>query len=1265
MSVISAAAKAARKAKIAKLRAEANAARFIEPDTSYRIDHTAPSKEGMNTPDNLSDVYPDDIYDPNVAGRYYGHGGGAKRMDDDSARLLSEMREQPNKEVEIYRAVPKGVTDINPGDWITINKDYAHSHGGSWVDDGNYDVISKKVKVKDIATDGNSIHEWGYKSIGAISVTSALMLSSGETQAQDDLSSSYLDARANSNLTPADKLLRSLKPVEPEDESFDLMASAKGIASTVGGIASDVVGGIIEAPRQIVGGISEGVQEALYAVDDLGSSIEDMLGMDDWETIIQFVDEKGNLDIEMITRAEAEKRGGVGDIMPELDDPRTVTGGLIKGISQFLVGFLPGVKAVKAMGVKGAVSSAMAGGAIADSVVFDPSDERLSDLIEEYPALSNPVTSYLEADPEDSKAEGRFKNALEGFALGGVADTFLKAVKTVRAKTIASKEAKAAKADIEKAEQLSKTKELKVDDTKEGDFIPFEEKAAKQEQEFKQAAGVADDEAAKNINLSRLETTDDVKSLIDNVAEADSTKINEARREAITLEETEKLADDLGMTVDDLLDRRRGQAFNAEQAVASRKILVASGEKLFDLADKAKGGGVEDLALFRRAMAQHQAIQQQVSGLTSEAGRALSSFRIMAKSAKEQERAIKEALEVGGGENVTRGLAEKMGDLKTTHQINQFVDGAAKATKPEMIYEAWINALLSSPATHVVNVVSNSVVSGLAVGERKIASLLGQARGSADSVAVGEATMQFKGMIEGYKDGMKMAWDVIKTGEPTDPLQKAEMTKFRSITAKNLNLTGTAGRAADLLGEIVRLPGRFLMAGDELFKTIGYRMELNAQAFRAASKEGLEGDELAERISSLITNPPENLHLEAIDTGRYQTFTKELGDAGKAIQSAREKVPGAKVIMPFIRTPINIMKYVGERTILAPLSQRVRAEIAAGGARKDMALAKIATGSTLMAIGADYTASGDITGKGPANWQQNRMLRETGWQPYSIKIGDTYYSYNRLDPIGAFLGLSADMSEILLHADEKDGFDVAYASIMATAQNVTSKTYLRGVAEFFDMMSSTSSEVGAEQTKVKNWIKRLAGTVIPSGVASLERVISPEMKATYSIIDHIKSRTPGLSEDLPPRRNVFGEKVVLQGGLGPDILSPVYTSEVKRDLVIEEIVAQGTPVPMPRKSIMGVELTPEQYDRYVVLASGKDNAEVDRKPIKQALREQFRSSLYKGLGSGVDGGKSQLILNKFSEYKQAAKAQMFKEFPELQTNAEQQSTEKQRKIMGK
>jgi hypothetical protein len=54
-------------------------------------------------------------------------------------------------------------------------------------------------------------------------------------------------------------------------------------------------------------------------------------------------------------------------------------------------------------------------------IAFDAQEERLSNLINTFPALRNPVTDFLEADGDDGEIEGRFKNSLEGLGITGLA----------------------------------------------------------------------------------------------------------------------------------------------------------------------------------------------------------------------------------------------------------------------------------------------------------------------------------------------------------------------------------------------------------------------------------------------------------------------------------------------------------------------------------------------------------------------------------------------------------------------------------------------------------------------------------------------------------------------------------------------------------------------------------------------------------------------------------------------------------------------------
>jgi len=50
---------------------------------------------------------------------------------------------------------------LNVGDWVTTVKGYAANHGRSTLG-GDYKIVSKTVKAKDLYTDGNSPYEFGY-----------------------------------------------------------------------------------------------------------------------------------------------------------------------------------------------------------------------------------------------------------------------------------------------------------------------------------------------------------------------------------------------------------------------------------------------------------------------------------------------------------------------------------------------------------------------------------------------------------------------------------------------------------------------------------------------------------------------------------------------------------------------------------------------------------------------------------------------------------------------------------------------------------------------------------------------------------------------------------------------------------------------------------------------------------------------------------------------------------------------------------------------
>ena len=49
-------------------------------------------------------------------------------------------------------------------------------------------------------------------------------------------------------------------------------------------------------------------------------------------------------------------------------------------------------------------------------------------------------------------------------------------------------------------------------------------------------------------------------------------------------------------------------------------------------------------------------------------------------------------------------------------------------------------------------------------------------------------------------------------------------------------------------------------------------------------------------------------------------------------------------------------------------------------------------------VGGILAYNGIITGGIPKDKNLRRQKFDTGWRPYSFKLGDKYYSYERLDP---------------------------------------------------------------------------------------------------------------------------------------------------------------------------------------------------------------------------------------------------------------------------
>jgi hypothetical protein len=134
-------------------------------------------------------IYPDDIYSYD-ARRMYSAGTD---YDNEAISIMQSVKDRPNAKIDIYRAVPKDKpSKINTGDWVTTVKQYAVEHGEDNLG-GNYKIIKQKANARDLFTDGNSIHEFGYDPQPRLKPeeTPFDLLSKAYKEGKADLHSSY------------------------------------------------------------------------------------------------------------------------------------------------------------------------------------------------------------------------------------------------------------------------------------------------------------------------------------------------------------------------------------------------------------------------------------------------------------------------------------------------------------------------------------------------------------------------------------------------------------------------------------------------------------------------------------------------------------------------------------------------------------------------------------------------------------------------------------------------------------------------------------------------------------------------------------------------------------------------------------------------------------------------------------------------------------------------------------------------------------------
>ncbi len=759
-------------------------------------------------------------------------------------------------------------------------------------------------------------------------------------------------------------------------------------------------------------------------------------------------------------------------------------------------------------------------------------------------------------------------------------------------------------------------------------------------------------------------------------------------------------------------------ATEADYGKAYKMLLVQSdaSRRTYELGLKVKqakkdGELTDDLSSqFLQAIAYEGAVVKAVKGRQVDIARSLGIFSQARQSSANRGEMLAGLMTEAGGIKSAFDLADKYTALSSKAAMGDLAEKTISGTLKEVWFSTWINGLLSSPITHAKNIAGNLFFGALQMPERAVASFIGKGRnllfkGGEEAISMNEVYAQASGFLQGIREGADIAATAFVKNTPTDPFTKIETGRV-GRDAFDINFgdsdTGIAiNNALRYWGKFVTLPGRALMAEDEFYKAVGYRMELNALAVRESEKmykkliqAGLTPDDAAKQASdltsNLLANPTPDLDDAAKSVSRTVTFTRELEQSLQGMQAVAQ-YPLIKIFIPFIKTPTNIALESLARSPLFLTSPRFYADYNAGGIRRDQAIARVTLGSLMMYSVSAGVFEGKLTGYGPMRGEDKKALEGTGWQPFSIMYNKSdvdpdllaefekitsvkygpdkvYISYAGLEPIATLLGIGATAGEYAQLTKRGSDLDkLAMGSALGVYQYLSEQPALQGFNEIGKIFTSGSKDgPSILYDFIKKGSKQATEFAIggsPLGIhssfyAAVERIVDPTksnsmpqkmgtefsgmdaaVRGFYEAVNYHKSRNPLTSDSLPRQIDtITGDISKVGKGNLYEMFNPFKLSDGKFSPAHAVLVEYGIPLNGPDKNIEGIQLSASQYNRWVEIATQDGLLATAVQSLGQNLQEL----------ASVDLGKAQSIISKeISDRYSAAKKILIAEDPDL------------------
>lgn len=455
-------------------------------------------------------------------------------------------------------------------------------------------------------------------------------------------------------------------------------------------------------------------------------------------------------------------------------------------------------------------------------------------------------------------------------------------------------------------------------------------------------------------------------------------------------------------------------------------------------------------------------------------------------------------------------------DFANPTQVVDFYRKYAPAKFGNWIDKVRYNSMLSSPNTQIINLSSNlQGASIIAPFEKEVSGLLDSVisgvTGKKQQYYPGEGVAQSVGQVKALKEA---GTNFFKTLRGDSSVMNPDFTQIP------LTKSGTIGRGVE---NVLDFPMKLMEATDQFFLTLGKRGEEAALNRRIKKGGNVINPELAAKIESEKTffrgelgDSSQGYVLNAIDRVA-QTIKQYRNDKNPVVRYI------SKFTLPFVQVPTNILKQGIEYTPGIGLST------IPGNSEPIRQISKQIMGTAVGLTTAMLVTSDRATWGEPINQKDKSAFRESGMQPYSIKIGDKWVSYSKVHPAIAFpIALVAAVYDAQKNKQLDDSQATTILNGVSQLVNFyVDQSYLKNVGDF---VSGVKGDLEGQTKLVSNYPQQL----IPfrALMSWVNRIVDPVQRKAdkdgsilTQQLQQIMTQIPGLSKNVPARLGPDGQPI--------------------------------------------------------------------------------------------------------------------------------------------